>query len=77
MSQEIIFELLEKGKPLTKSQIVELTSISERAVYHALKQLMKYEEVKKIFSSPAPLYELKRKKKKRKKRFSSSSSKNN
>lgn len=78
MSQEEIFNILKKGKPLTRAELQELTDLSNMAICHALKQLMKQSLViKSISIQNIPIYEpiLKRKKKKKRERISTLSQK--
>jgi len=79
LGQEQVIELLNRGKPLSRAEIQEMTDLCKAAVSIALKQLLKYHEIEIDKSLGIPVYKpiIKRKKKKRKKRFLSSSSKNN
>jgi len=79
MSQEEIIDLLSNEKPLTRKEIQNFTDLSQRAICHALKQLIKYEEIiRNNTNSGIPVYKLivKRKKKKRRRVFNPSSKNN-
>lgn len=49
MSQEEILKALENNKELTSAQIQELIGISRWAINRALKQLIKSQEIEKLF----------------------------
>ena len=48
----MIIVLEREGKPLSPNEIAELVELSERAIRHALKILIKYGEVKKSDERP-------------------------
>ena len=69
ISQGRILELLGKGKPMTRAELKEITDLSNVALCHALKQLLKYNEILKNYSNKGiPCYKLKKKRKKKKAR---------
>ena len=64
MSQERIIELLNKGKPLTRAELQEITNLAQQSISYALKQLIKYGEIEKGFDL-IPTYSIKKRKKRR------------
>lgn len=58
MSQDLIIEQLEK-RDLTRAELQEAINLSRVAINHALKQLIKYNEIEKDLSHKIPIYKLK------------------
>jgi len=64
MSQEEILKVLNK-RELTRAEMQELTDLCSSAIVHALRQLLKYNEIEKTYSKNKPVYRLKNIKRKR------------
>jgi len=53
MGQEEVLKTLEReDKPLTVEEMQAIINLGRRAIYQALKQLLKHEEVKKLKGLP-------------------------